>query len=77
MRAIGLSLAARGGVAQVSCNVEDHRAVPLRRLLDAVEALAPVAEAELVGLAPAAAFAGWPDRLAIRNRATVEARLGA
>ena len=29
VRAIGLTLAARGGVAQVSCNVEDHGAVPL------------------------------------------------
>jgi glutamate formiminotransferase len=76
VRAIGLSLAARGGVAQVSCNVEDHNAVPLARLLEAVERLAPVAEAELVGLAPAAAFDGWPGRVAIRNRATVEERLG-
>jgi glutamate formiminotransferase/glutamate formiminotransferase/formiminotetrahydrofolate cyclodeaminase len=76
VRAIGLGLAARGGVAQVSCNVEDHRAVPLARLLEAVERLAPVAEAELVGLAPAAAFDGWPGRVAIRNRATVEERLG-
>ncbi len=75
LRAIGLTLAARGGVAQVSCNVEDHRALPLARLLAAVEGHAPVAEAELVGLAPAAAFAGWPDRVTIRNFATLEDRL--
>jgi len=75
LRAIGLTLAARGGVAQVSCNVEDHRALPLARLLAAVERHAPVAEAELVGLAPQAAFDGWPERVAIRNRATVEERL--
>jgi glutamate formiminotransferase len=75
LRAIGLALAARGGVAQVSCNVEDHRALPLARLLEAVERHAPVAEAELVGLAPRAAFAGWPDRVAIRDRATVEEHL--
>ncbi|MGZ4277101.1 MAG: glutamate formimidoyltransferase [Solirubrobacteraceae bacterium] len=75
LRAIGLELAARGGIAQVSCNVEDHRALPLARLLAAVEARAPVAEAELVGLAPAAALTGWPDRVAIRNRATIEQRL--
>jgi glutamate formiminotransferase / 5-formyltetrahydrofolate cyclo-ligase len=75
VRAIGLTLAARGGVAQVSCNVEDHRAVPLARLLAAVERHGPVVEAELVGLAPAAAFEGWPARVAIRNRATVEERL--
>jgi glutamate formiminotransferase / 5-formyltetrahydrofolate cyclo-ligase len=75
LRAIGLSLAARGGVAQVSCNVEDHEALALATLLEAVERHAVVAEAELVGLAPEAAFAGWPERVAIRNRATLEERL--
>jgi glutamate formiminotransferase / 5-formyltetrahydrofolate cyclo-ligase len=75
LRAIGLTLAARDGVAQVSCNVEDHEALPLTRLLEAVERHAPVAEAELVGLAPAAAFDGWPDRVPIRNRASIEDRL--
>ena len=59
----------------MSCNVEDHRALPLARLLAAVERHAPVAEAELVGLAPRAAFDGWPGRVAIRNRATIEERL--
>ena len=60
VRAIGLELDHRGGVAQVSVNVEDHRAVPLARLLDAVSRHADVTEAELVGLAPRAAFDGWP-----------------
>jgi glutamate formiminotransferase / 5-formyltetrahydrofolate cyclo-ligase len=75
LRAIGLTLAARGGVAQVSCNVEDHEALPLARVLEAVERHAPVAEAELVGLAPLAAFEGWPERVRIRNRASIEERL--
>jgi glutamate formiminotransferase / 5-formyltetrahydrofolate cyclo-ligase len=75
LRAIGLTLAARGDVAQVSCNVEDHEALALADLLAAVESHAPVAEAELVGLAPASAFEGWPDRVPIRNRATIEERL--
>jgi glutamate formiminotransferase / 5-formyltetrahydrofolate cyclo-ligase len=75
LRAIGLELPARGHVAQVSCNVEDHRALPLVELLHAVERHAVVAEAELVGLAPEAAFAGWPQRVEIRNRATIEERL--
>ena len=75
LRAIGLSLPARGGFAQVSCNVEDHEALPLARLLAAVEGHAVVAEAELVGLAPEAAFAGWPERVPIRNRASIEERL--
>ncbi len=72
VRAIGLTLDHRGGIAQVSANVEDHHAVPLATLLDAVSRHASVTEAELVGLAPAAAFAGWPDDVPIRNRATIE-----
>jgi glutamate formiminotransferase/glutamate formiminotransferase/formiminotetrahydrofolate cyclodeaminase len=75
LRAIGLTLPARGDVAQVSCNVEDHQALALVDLLAAVERHAPVAAAELVGLAPRAAFDGWPDRVPIRNRATIEERL--
>jgi glutamate formiminotransferase / 5-formyltetrahydrofolate cyclo-ligase len=75
LRAIGLSLRAREDVAQLSCNVEDHEALPLAELLAAVERHAAVTEAELVGLAPEAAFAGWPDRVPIRNRATIEERL--
>lgn len=72
VRAIGLALEGRGGVAQVSCNVEDHRAVPLAAVVAAVARHTPVAEAELVGLAPAAAFAGFPPEVPIRNRATIE-----
>jgi glutamate formiminotransferase / 5-formyltetrahydrofolate cyclo-ligase len=75
LRAIGLTLAARADVAQVSCNVEDHEALPLARLLEAVERHAPVVEAELVGLAPRAALEGWPERVPIRNRASIEERL--
>ena len=71
VRAIGLRLDDQD-VVQVSTNVEDHEAVPLARLVAAVRAHAPVSAAELVGLAPAAAFAGWPDDLECRNRRTVE-----
>jgi len=69
VRAIGLTV---GGVAQVSTNVEDHRATPLATLLETVARHAEVLDAELVGLAPEAAFAGWPDAVTIRNRRTVE-----
>jgi glutamate formiminotransferase/glutamate formiminotransferase/formiminotetrahydrofolate cyclodeaminase len=75
LRAIGLALPARGGVAQVSMNVEDHLAVPLARVIEAVAAHADVAEAEVVGLPPAAAFAGYPDRLPTRGRRTLEEAL--
>jgi glutamate formiminotransferase len=60
VRAIGLVLAGRGGRAQVSVNVEDVRAVPLADVVAAVAREAPVAAAELVGLAPRAAFDGFP-----------------
>ena len=76
VRALGLELPARGGVAQVSVNVEDPEEVPLARLLDTVVRHAEVAEAELVGLAPDAAFAGWPDKVPIRNRRTIEDAVG-
>ncbi len=75
LRAIGLMLAARGGVAQVSMNVEDHLALPLARVVEAVRAHAPVAEAEVIGLPPQAAFAGFPDDLPVRNRRTLERAL--
>jgi glutamate formiminotransferase/glutamate formiminotransferase/formiminotetrahydrofolate cyclodeaminase len=66
VRAIGLYLPARKR-AQVSFNVHDHTAVPLRVLVEEVRRDAPVAEAELVGLAPAAAFTDFPDDLPIRD----------
>ena len=75
VRAIGLELPARDGVAQVSMNVEDHRAVPLAAVVEAVRRLAPVREAELVGLAPAAAFDGFPADVPVRNLRTVEEAL--
>jgi glutamate formiminotransferase len=75
VRAIGLELASRGGIAQVSTNVEDHRATPLAELLQAVTRHARVTEAELVGLAPRAAFDGWPPDVPIRNRRTLEQAL--
>jgi glutamate formiminotransferase len=71
VRAIGVWLERRG-VAQVSVNVEDHRAVPLARVIEGVGSQAEIAEAELVGLAPRAAFGGFPEGIAVRNRRTIE-----
>ena len=65
VRAIGLALPARGRV-QVSFNVHDHTAAPLRDLVEAVRSEAEVAEAELVGLAPQAAFDGFPADVPLR-----------
>ena len=66
LRAMGLFLADRGR-AQVSMNVHDHRAAPLAEVVAAVRARAPVAEAELVGLAPAAALEGFPADVPLRG----------
>jgi glutamate formiminotransferase / 5-formyltetrahydrofolate cyclo-ligase len=63
LRAIGVELT--GGVAQVSMNVERPFDVSLATVVDAVRAHAPVASAELVGLAPAAAFDGFPEDVPI------------
>ena len=66
VRAIGLHLEERD-CFQVSTNVHDYRVTPLRDVVDAVRAQAEVAEAELVGLAPEAAFQRFPDDLPIRG----------
>jgi glutamate formiminotransferase/glutamate formiminotransferase/formiminotetrahydrofolate cyclodeaminase len=58
VRAIGVAL--DGDVAQVSMNVESPLEVPLAMLVEAVARHAAIADAELVGLAPRAAFEGFP-----------------
>lgn len=74
VRALGLELTRDDGLqlVQVTTNVEDHLATPLAALVEAVSTQADVVGAELVGLAPEAAFAGFPDALPVRNRRTVE-----
>ena len=74
LRAIGLWLA-ESGLAQVSTNVEDHRATPLRAVVEAVARHAPVQGAELVGLAPEAAFDRFPQDIPLRGYATIEQTL--
>jgi glutamate formiminotransferase / 5-formyltetrahydrofolate cyclo-ligase len=82
VRAIGLGLAS--GRAQVSTNVHDPLAVPLAEVVERVRQLAePLGarplEAELVGLVPQAALAGYPADVPIRGfdaaRCTIEARI--
>ena len=82
VRAIGLALG--GGSGQVSTNVHDPATTPLALVVERVRALAaplgarPV-EAELVGLIPEAALAGYPLDVPIRgfdpDRHTIERRL--
>jgi glutamate formiminotransferase/glutamate formiminotransferase/formiminotetrahydrofolate cyclodeaminase len=66
VRAIGLLLEHRGR-AQVSTNVHDYRVTPLRMIVEQVRSRADIAEAELVGLAPKAAFERFPDDLPLRG----------
>jgi glutamate formiminotransferase len=71
VRAIGVDLAHRGR-AQVSTNVEDHEATPLRALIEAITRHAQPERAELIGLAPRAAFEGFPEALPVANRRYIE-----
>ena len=66
VRAIGLHLADRD-CFQVSTNVHDYRVTPLRDVVAAVREHAEIAAAELVGLAPEAAFQRFPEDLPIRG----------
>jgi glutamate formiminotransferase len=82
VRAIGLRLA--DGRGQVSTNVHDPLGTPLGAVVERVRELsAPLGarpvEAELVGLVPAAALAGYPEAVPIRGfdpaRHTIEGLL--
>jgi glutamate formiminotransferase / 5-formyltetrahydrofolate cyclo-ligase len=78
LRAIGVGLA--GDVAQVSMNIERPLEVPLAMVVAAVARHATIVDAELVGLAPRAAFAGLPQDVHIRGfdpaRHVIENALG-
>jgi glutamate formiminotransferase/glutamate formiminotransferase/formiminotetrahydrofolate cyclodeaminase len=76
VRAIGLELPNRDGRPQVSLNIEDHERVSLADVVLAIARHATIAEAELVGLAPAAAFDDFPDDIHVRNRRTIEEVVG-
>ncbi|MGH2843172.1 MAG: glutamate formimidoyltransferase, partial [Solirubrobacteraceae bacterium] len=75
LRAIGVELRSRGGIAQVSMNLEDHDRLTLAEVLHAVSRHARPAGVELVGLAPRAALAGFPADLPVANRRTIEEML--
>jgi glutamate formiminotransferase len=83
VRAIGLPL--ERGLSQVSMNIHDPLAVPLAEVVARVRDLAAaegahVTEAELVGLIPEAALAGYPQDVPIRGfdpgQHIIERRLG-
>lgn len=66
VRALGLLLERRGR-AQVSMNVHDHERAPLAEIVRRIAAQSEIAEAELVGLAPRAAFDGFPEDVPLRG----------
>ena len=75
VRALAIALApARGEppVAQVSTNVEDPRRTTLAQVVEAVARHADVSGCELVGLAPRAAFDGFPGDVPVANRRALE-----
>jgi glutamate formiminotransferase / 5-formyltetrahydrofolate cyclo-ligase len=71
VRAIGLWLEQRQ-LAQVSTNVEDYRSTSLAAVVRAVARHARPEGAELVGLAPRAAFDGFPSDVPLAGYATIE-----
>lgn len=74
VRAIGLWLDSAGH-AQVSTNVEDYQRASPADVIAAIVALVgrdAVRNAELVGLAPAAAFEGFPLDVPLVGRQTIE-----
>lgn len=75
VRALGLELAGPG-LVHVSTNIEDVSSTTPAQVVAAVGRHIPVTGAELVGLAPAAAFADFPDDVPLRGLRTIEAALG-
>jgi glutamate formiminotransferase/glutamate formiminotransferase/formiminotetrahydrofolate cyclodeaminase len=72
VRAIGIGLASRNHIPQVSTNIENHLATSLAAVVEAISRHATPARAELVGLAPASAFDGFPRDFELANRRTIE-----
>jgi glutamate formiminotransferase / 5-formyltetrahydrofolate cyclo-ligase len=74
VRAIGLWLDSAGH-AQVSTNIEDPRSASPADVVEAIAALAgrgAIRNAELVGLAPSAAFAEFPADVPLTGLETIE-----
>jgi glutamate formiminotransferase len=71
VRAIGLWLLHRNA-AQISTNIENHRAATPAQVVAAIARHAPPARAELVGLPPRAALNGFPADLPLDNARTLE-----
>jgi glutamate formiminotransferase/glutamate formiminotransferase/formiminotetrahydrofolate cyclodeaminase len=71
VRALGLWLEHRG-LAQVSMNLEDYRQAGPADVVRAIARHAAIADCELVGLAPRAAFTDFPAALTVHNLRALE-----
>lgn len=71
VRAIGLWLATTER-AQISTNIDDYTLTSPREVVDAIARHTRPVAAELVGLAPRAAFDGFPQDVAVRNLRLIE-----
>ncbi len=71
VRAIGLWLRSADRV-QVSTNIDDHTQTSPREVVAAIARHSQPVAAELVGLAPRAAFDGFPDSIPVRNLRLIE-----
>ena len=72
VRALGLQTST---AIQVSTNIEDHRSASPADVVEAIAALAgrgAIGNAELVGLAPSGAFAGFPSDVPLTGLQTIE-----
>jgi glutamate formiminotransferase / 5-formyltetrahydrofolate cyclo-ligase len=71
VRAIGLWLES-ANFAQVSTNIDDHTRTSPREVVAAIARHTQPVSAELVGLAPRAAFDGFPESIPVRNLRLIE-----
>jgi glutamate formiminotransferase len=72
VRAIGLTLPHRAGIAQVSTNVEDYHQTSVAAVVAAISRHAEVVAGEAVGVPPRAAFEGFPAAIPVANRRYLE-----
>jgi glutamate formiminotransferase / 5-formyltetrahydrofolate cyclo-ligase len=75
VRAIGLWLDTAGR-AQISTNIDDYTLTSPREVVGAIARHARPTGAELVGLAPRAAFDGFPEGIPVRNLRLIDDALG-
>jgi glutamate formiminotransferase / 5-formyltetrahydrofolate cyclo-ligase len=72
VRALGLTLSSKGGIVQVSTNIDDYTRTSPSELVAAVSRHARILRTELIGLAPRCAFADFPADIEVQNLRFIE-----